>query len=76
MEYSEEQQIAFNKYVHGNNIFITGPGGSGKSELIRMIYKDAYSRLKNIQVFHSDHNWSKRIAKIILQKNSIKSNIR
>lgn len=50
MKLSKEQQIAFNKYVHGNNIFITGPGGSGKSELIRMIYKDAYSQLKNIQV--------------------------
>jgi DNA replication protein DnaC len=32
MELSKEQQIAFNKYVHGNNIFITGPGGSGKGK--------------------------------------------
>ncbi len=38
MELSKEQQIAYNKYVQGNNIFITGPGGAGKSALIRMIY--------------------------------------
>jgi ATP-dependent DNA helicase PIF1 len=50
MELSKEQKFAFDKYVHGNNIFITGPGGSGKSELIRMIYKHAYSQHKNIYV--------------------------
>jgi ATP-dependent DNA helicase PIF1 len=48
MELSKEQQIAFDKYVQGHNIFITGPGGTGKSELIRMIYKHANSRFKNI----------------------------
>ena len=31
MELSKEQQIAFDKYKQGQNIFITGPGGSGKS---------------------------------------------
>jgi len=50
MELSREQQIAFDKYVEGHNIFITGPGGTGKSELIRMIYKHAFSRFKNIHV--------------------------
>ena len=50
MELSKEQQIAFDKYVQGNNIFITGPGGAGKSELIRMIYKHANSRFKDIYV--------------------------
>jgi len=50
MELSKEQQIAFDKYVHGHNIFITGPGGSGKSELIKLIYKNAISQLKNIHV--------------------------
>jgi ATP-dependent DNA helicase PIF1 len=50
MELSKEQQIAFDKYVQGYNIFITGPGGSGKSELIRMIYKHANSRFKDICV--------------------------
>lgn len=50
MELSKEQQIAFNKYVQGNNIFITGPGGSGKSALIKKIYNHAYSNFKNIHV--------------------------
>jgi ATP-dependent DNA helicase PIF1 len=51
MELSREQQISFDKYVQGHNIFITGPGGTGKSELIRIIYKHANSQLKkNIHV--------------------------
>jgi ATP-dependent DNA helicase PIF1 len=50
MELSKEQQIAFDKYVDGNNIFITGPGGTGKSALIKMIFQHAYNKLKDIQV--------------------------
>lgn len=50
MEYSEEQQISFNKYVQGRNIFITGPGGTGKSALIKYIQRDAVNRGKYIQV--------------------------
>ena len=50
MELSQEQQLAFNKYVQGHNIFITGPGGTGKSELIRLINKHAYSQFKDIHV--------------------------
>jgi ATP-dependent DNA helicase PIF1 len=50
MEFSPEQQIAFDKYVQGQNIFITGPGGAGKSALIKYIQKDAFTRGKNIQV--------------------------
>ena len=50
MEFSEEQQIAFNKYIQGQNIFITGPGGTGKSALIKYIKRNADTRCKIIQV--------------------------
>ena len=50
MDLSREQQIAFDKYVQGHNIFITGPGGAGKSALIKMINQHAVSRFKSIHV--------------------------
>jgi ATP-dependent DNA helicase PIF1 len=50
MELSEKQHEAFEKYKKGNNIFISGPAGSGKSALINCIYIDATSKYKNIQV--------------------------
>lgn len=50
MEFSREQQIAYNKYIEGQNIFITGPGGTGKTALIRYIQKDASRKGFDIQV--------------------------
>ena len=50
MELSREQQIAFDKYVRGENIFITGPGGTGKSALIKQLFKHANSSWKDIHV--------------------------
>jgi len=50
MDFSKEQQIAYNKYIAGDNLFITGPGGTGKTALIRHIQKDAYKKNRNIQV--------------------------
>jgi ABC-type uncharacterized transport system fused permease/ATPase subunit len=34
---STEQQLCFEKYINGENLFITGPGGTGKSFLIKSI---------------------------------------
>tara|TARA_B110000114_G_C15090755_1_gene398478 strand:+ start:591 stop:1901 length:1311 start_codon:yes stop_codon:yes gene_type:complete len=50
MELSHEQQIAFDKYLNGDNVFMSGPGGSGKSEVIRYIYEDAINKHMNIHV--------------------------
>ena len=50
IQFSQEQQIAFDKVRQGHNVFITGPGGSGKSALIRSIYEDATRRGKRIDV--------------------------
>lgn len=50
MNLSEEQQIAFDKYIQRKNIFITGPGGTGKSTLIKQLQLDAKRKNLNIQV--------------------------
>ena len=50
MNYSEEQINAFTAYVHGKNVFVTGPGGTGKTALIKYLQKDASRKGSNIQV--------------------------
>lgn len=47
---SPEQQRAYEAYRAGKNIFVTGPGGTGKSELIRTIVNHAKQNGKAIQV--------------------------
>ena len=50
VQLTEEQNFAFEKFKDGENIFITGPGGTGKSLFIQNIVKYAKSESKNIQV--------------------------
>lgn len=47
MELSKEQLFAYEKWREGENIFITGPGGCGKTHLIQYIYQ---TQLKNVVV--------------------------
>ena len=47
---NNEQSIVFEKYKKGENVFLTGPGGSGKSFLIKTIVNDAEKNDIKIQV--------------------------
>lgn len=49
-EFSEEQQEIFDAYLEGKNIFMTGPGGCGKSYIIKKIYNHAKEHNNKIQV--------------------------
>jgi ATP-dependent DNA helicase PIF1 len=47
---SPEQQIAFDRFLNGDNLFICGPGGTGKSVLVKLIYQHAITQGRDIQV--------------------------
>lgn len=47
---SEEQQTALELFKQRKNLFITGPGGTGKTLLIKEFIKQAYLEDKEIQV--------------------------
>lgn len=50
VELSLEQQYILKKFENGENLFITGPGGTGKTMLIQHMIKKALQINKNIQV--------------------------
>jgi len=49
-ELSPEQLSAYNKFIKGENLFITGPGGTGKTKLVSYLIRYAKSINKNIAV--------------------------
>ena len=50
MTLTDEQQTAVDRFSEGENMFITGPGGTGKSMFIREIVRLAKESNKTIQV--------------------------
>jgi ATP-dependent DNA helicase PIF1 len=50
MSLSSEQTKAFEKFKQGENLFMTGPSGTGKSYLIKQMHEYAIIRGSNIQV--------------------------
>lgn len=50
MNLSLEQQQALKEYISGKNIFLTGPGGSGKTEIIKQMVRIGKERGREVQV--------------------------
>ena len=49
-ELSSEQRHAYTQFTKGENLFITGPGGTGKTRLVKHLLTYAKSINKNIPV--------------------------
>ena len=46
MNFSPEQQKAYDDVLHGKNVFLTGPGGSGKSKWIQTVHQTFPKRVQ------------------------------
>ena len=44
----EKQQQVFDLYINRQSVFMTGPGGTGKSTLIRKIYDHAHKNRRRL----------------------------
>jgi ATP-dependent DNA helicase PIF1 len=66
---SREQQIAFEKFCRGENLLISGPGGTGKSYLIKLLVEHMISTNNNSFQVTSTTGCSS-----VLLSNSIKIN--
>jgi ATP-dependent DNA helicase PIF1 len=49
-ELSPEQQLALSAVMSHSNVFITGPGGTGKSHLIELIVKSLTQNMRKVEV--------------------------
>ncbi len=47
---NNQQEEIFQKYLQGENIFISGPGGTGKTFLIKTIVNHATESMKSFKV--------------------------
>jgi ATP-dependent DNA helicase PIF1 len=47
---SPEQRIAYQKFTNGENLFITGPGGTGKTKIIQYLIQYSKSKNQNVSV--------------------------
>lgn len=50
MDLSQEQKYAYDQFTRNENLFITGPGGTGKTRLIEHFVKSCKDRGKIVQV--------------------------
>lgn len=48
---NDQQQEIYNEMMNGKSLFITGPSGTGKSELIKKFYRDMISPTKEMEFF-------------------------